>query len=206
MAILIDGDAMSFRAAAYGAPSRSTVQFLQQQFQDPSRALMFANSSFVERARNMFEENYSDAALARLEAVRRSLRKTWDLDDIRPLLSVEEMQNAKPVMQRWIMANPFIRKLYKEGRVAGYGDSYIDHKKQGIGADHYDYRLAMSGFATFNDEDGWTATTYGDELLDGDVRPTFAEQIDIFQTWCEAEGHLLHGKRDITSPEDSEWG
>lgn len=206
MALLIDGDAMSFRAAAYGRPQQATVQFLQQQFHDPSRAMLFANNSFMERSRAMFEENYGDAAMARLEAVRRSLRRTWDDDDIRPLNSVEELQNAKPVMQRWIMANPFIRKLYKEGRVVGYGDSYVDHKKQGVGEDHYDYRIAMSGLATFNDEDGWTATTYGDELLAGDVRPTFVEQTDIFATWCEAKGLLMSGKRDITSPEDNEWG
>jgi len=206
MAILIDGDAMSFRAAAYGRPQQATINFLQQQFDNPTRALNFANQAFVDRARNVFEENYGEAAMARLEAVRRSLRKTWDTDEIRPLYTVEEMQHAKPTMQRWIMANPFVRKLYKEGRVAGYGDSYIDHKKQGIGADHYDYRIATSGFATFDDENGWKATTYGDELLEGDVRPTFLEQIDIFETWCQAEGHLLHGKRDITSPEDSEWG
>lgn len=206
MALLIDGDAMSFRAAAYGRPNVATVNFLQQQFQDPSRAMVFANTSFMDRSRTMFEDNYGDAAMARLEAVRRNLRKAWDDDDIRPLLTVEAMQSAKPQMQRWIMANPFVRKLYKQGRVAGYGESYLDHKKQGVGEDHYDYRIAMSGFATFNDEDGWSATTYGDELLEGDVRPTFMEQIDIFQTWCEAEYHLLSGKRDITSPEDSEWG
>jgi hypothetical protein len=206
MAILIDGNAMSFRAAAYGRPQPATINFLQQQFNDPSRALMFANSSFLERAQNVFEENYGDAAMARLEAVRRNLRKSWDLDEIRPLRTVEEMQNAKPVMQRWLMANPFIRTQFKQGRVAGFGDSYINHKKQGVGEDHYDYRLATSGFATFDDENGWKATTYGDELLEGDTRPSFLEQIDIFDSWCHAEGHLLHGKRDVTSPEDSEWG
>lgn len=206
MTVLIDGDAMSFRAAAYGRPNPATVQFLQQQFSNPSRALLVANSSFLERSRSMFDQNFGSAAMARLESVRRNLRRAWDDDDIRPLLTIEAMQAAKPQMQRWIMANPFIRKLYKEGRVSGFGDSYVDHKKQGIGADHYDYRVAMSGFATFNDEDGWTATTYGDELLEGDERPTFSEQIDIFQTWCEAEYHLLNDKRDITSPEDNEWG
>lgn len=206
MALLIDGDAMSFRAAAYGRPQQSTINFLQQQFNDPSRALVIADQSFMDRSREIFDSNYGEDALNRLEAVRRSLRGVWDQDVIRPLFAVEDFQNAKPLMQRWVMANPFVRKLYKEGRVEGYGDSYADHKKQGIGKDHYDYRLATSGLAVFNDEDGWAATTYGDELLEGDVRPTFLEQIDIFDTWIHAEFHFMNGTRDITSPSGNEWG
>jgi hypothetical protein len=206
MALLIDGDAMSFRAAAYGRPNEATVSFLQQQFNDPSRALNLANVNFLERSRGIFEENYGEAAMARLEAVRRNLQRTWDDDDIRPLHSIEELQAAKPRMQRWVMANPFVRNLFKQGRVFGYGDSYLDHKRQGVAADHYDYRLATNGFATFNDEDGWAATTYMEDLLPGDERPTFNEQIDIFDTWCHTEHHLLVGRRDVTSQEDSEWG
>lgn len=206
MALLIDGDAMSFRAAAYGRPRETTLNFLQQQFHDPSRAMVLADQSFFNRAQQMFDTNYGEEALNRLEAVRRSLRSVWDQDVIRPLFTKEDFQTARPSMQRWVMANPFVRKLYKEGRVEGYGETYIDHKKQGIGKDHYDYRLATSGFATFNDEDGWTATTYGDELLEGDDRPTFLEQVDIFDTWIHAEYHLLNGTRDITSPADNEWG
>ncbi len=206
MPLILDGDSRSFRAAAYGRPSERKISFLRQQFEDPSRALRFADQSFFERSRQIFEDNFSASALAKIEAVRRNLSGVWDLDEIQYLDSVEKLQNARPVMQRWIMANPFIRGLYKQGRVVGYGESYLDHAKQGVGADHYDYRLVMSGMAEYNDEDGWTATTYFDELLDEDEEPTFNEKIDIFRTWCEAEYALHTGKRDITSPEDNEWG
>lgn len=206
MAVLIDGDATSFSAALYGRPREETVRFLQQQFDDPSRAMNFANNSFVERSRKVFEVNFSDEAMAKYDAVSRSLRRIWDVDGIRELTTVEEFQNAKPTMQRFIMANPFIRSRFKEGRLAGYGDLYVDHKKQGVGEDHYDWRLARSGFATFNDEDGWVATTYGDELLEGDTRPTFLDQIDIDRTWANAEALLLFGSRDITDVENGEWG
>lgn len=206
MAVLIDGDATSFSAALYGRPREETVRFLQQQFDDPSRAMNFASNTFLDRSRKVFEVNFSDEAMAKYEAVGRTLRKMWDLDEIRELNTVEEFQNAKPRMQRFVMANPFVRGLFKQGRVKGYGESYVDHKKQGVGDDHYDWRLARSGFATFNDEDGWVATTYGDELLEGDVRPTFLEQIDIDRSWIAAEANLLFGKRDITSVENDEWG
>lgn len=206
MALLIDGDAMTFRAAAYNRPHEHTVRFLQQQFEDPSRTLNLANGSFLERSRIIFEDNYGDAALESMERVRRNLRATWDLDVIQALTTVEAMQTARPTMQRWIMANPFVRNLYKQGRLTGYGDSYIDHKNQGVGVDHYDYRLVMNGIAVFDDENGWSATTYIDELQPGDTEPTFSEKLDIFRTWCEAEYHLLNGTRDITSPEDNPWG
>ena len=206
MAVLIDGDAMTFRAAAYGRPSEEKIQFLNQQFTDPSRFLNIANQRYVERARTLFEDSYGDEAMARYDSVRRNLQRAWDLDDIRPLTTIEQQQAAKPRMQRWVMANPYLRGLYKQGRIAGYGDSYLDHKRQGIGPEHYDYRVAMSGFATYNDDDGWTATTYMEELLPGDETPSFGEQIDIFDTWCQAEHFLQVGRRDVTSPEDSEWG
>lgn len=206
MALVIDGDAGSFRAAAYGRPNEMTVNFLQQQFDNPSRALNLASSTFYERSRTAFDANYGDEAMARLEAVRRALRATWDEDVIRPLLTLGELQQAKPAMQRWIMANPFVRKMYKQGRVAGYNELYLDHKKQGIGPEHYDYRLAMSGYAQFDDENDWVATTYCDDLLPGDVRPTFAEQCDIERTWAAAEFEMMFGSKDPTSPENSDWG
>lgn len=206
MALLIDGDAMTFRAAAYNRPHANTLNFLQQQFDDPSRALNLANQSFMERSRTIFEENYGEVAMARMEAVRRNLRGTWDLDVIQPLVTIEALQSARPAMQRWVMANPFLRRLYKEGRISGYGESYLDHKKQGIGPDHYDYCLATNGMATYNDEDDWLATTYGIELLEGDTEPTFEEKIDISKTWAAAEFHLLFGTRDVTSPENNPWG
>ncbi len=206
MAVLIDGDATSFSAALYGRPRQETVQFLQQQFDDPTRAMNFANSSFYERSRQVFEVKFSDEAMAKYDAVARSLNRMWDTDNIRELHTLEEFRNAKPRMQRWVMANPFIRTQFKQGRVAGYGESYIDHKQQGIGEDHYDYQLARSGFATFDDENGWTATTYAVELLDGDEAPTFSEQVDIDRTWARAEALLMFGSDDPTSPEGGKWG
>lgn len=206
MPLILDGDARTFRAAAYGMPSERKINFLRQQFEDPSRAMLAADQTFFERSRSIFEENFSAQALARIEAVRRNLGGVWDLDEVQILDTVEKLQQARPHMQRWVMANPFIRKLYKEGRVAGYGDAYLNHASQGVGADHYDWRRVMSGVATFNDEDGWSATTYMDELLDGDEELTFQNKLDIFTTWCEAEFSLLTGKRDVTSPENSEWG
>lgn len=206
MAVLIDGDATSFSAALYGRPREETVRFLQQQFDDPSRALNYASNSFIERSRKVFDFNFSDEMMAKYDAVKRSLRRVWDVDVITDLSTVEDFQNAKPRMQRFVMANPFIRQKFKEGRLAGYGESYVDHKKQGVGADHYDYQLARSGFATFNDEDGWVATTWATELLPGDERPGFSEQVDIDRSWVAAEAHLLFGTRDITDVENGPWG
>lgn len=206
MPLILDGDARTFRAAAYGLPSERKISFLRQQFEDPTRAMLAADQSFFERSKAIFEDNFSAQAMARIEAVRRNLSGVWETDEIQYLSDVDQLQQARPTMQRWIMANPFIRNLHKQGRVAGYGESYLNHVKQGVGADHYDWRLVMSGVAEFNEEDGWVATTYFDELLEDDQEPTFSQKIDIFRTWCEAEYALLNGQRDITSPENSEWG
>lgn len=206
MSLVIDGDARSFRAAAYGRPSERKIDFLRQQFDDPSRAMIFADQNFAQRSRQIFESNFNDEAMAIRENVRRHLSGVWETDTIRYLSTLEAFQNAKPTMQRWIMANPFVRNMYKQGRVAGYGDAYLDHVKQGVGRDHYDFQLATSGMASFDDEHGWQATTFFPELLDGDEEPTFLEKVDIFKTWCEVEHALQSGTRDPTSPENNQWG
>ncbi|QVD49136.1 hypothetical protein LUCX_66 [Xanthomonas phage vB_XciM_LucasX] len=206
MPIVIDGDARTFRAAAYGRPHEGTVRFLQRQFEDPSLALRVADTSFLDRARAMFDDNYGDEAMARIEAVRNRLRRSWNPNTIFRLETVEEFQQANPLMQRWVMAQPFVRQQFKRGAVSGYLGSYVDLDAKFSGKDHYDWRRAMSGMAVYDDENGWLATTYGDEELEGDEPLSFEDKLHIQDTWEMAEYYLMSGKRDITSPADDPWG
>lgn len=206
MSGIIDGGRLAFRAMAFGRPSQQKIEFLQRQFDDPSRALNFANRSFFERSRQLFENNFSEDVMYQYDRVLESHNRTWDEDSIRPLRTLEDFQFAKPQMQRWMMANPRLRQLQRQGRIGGWAGSYFDHSPKIDPRKHHDYRKVMSGLEQ-EDENGETVfITYMDEELPGDSPLYFTDKKIIRSAWEEME-HLLDTQRkDPTDTEGSDWG
>lgn len=206
MAIVRDGNAATFRAAVYSQPHRATIEFLQRRFEDPSRALNLADSNFRLRAQAAFERNFSEEALEERARIRRSLDRVWDEDRIKPLTTLADIQTARPTMQRWIMANPNLRRLYKRRAISGYGESYIDNSPNCFDASHYDFQIATNGLAVECEENGWVATTYMNELFESDSHLSFAEQLAIRDTWEATDILIASQEIDPTSPSGDPWG
>ena len=61
----------------------------------------------------------------------------------------------------------------------------------------------MNGLEVDTDE-GWTATTYYDELIDEDVELSLEEQVDIQMTWSEIQNLVRRKKEDPTSKWNSD--
>lgn len=206
MSGIIDGGRIAFRAMAFGRPSQQKIEFLQRQFEDPSRAMLYADRSFFDRSRQLFENNFSDEVMWEYDRVLESHKRTWDEDDMRPLRTLEDFQFAKPGMQRWMMANPRLRQLQRQGRISGWAGSYFDHSPKVEARKHHDWRLIMSGMEQ-QDENGETVfITYMDEALPGDEQLHFSDKKIIRSNWEELE-HLLDTQRkDPTDTEGSDWG
>ena len=106
-------------------------------------------------------------------------------------------------MQRWIMANPDVRKLYHEQRIDGYSDTYEDIHENSIGESHYDYRRVMNGIVVDNDDEeadyGWSSVTYFEDLAEEDRELRIDEQYDILSSWHYLQRYLAVGKEDPTS-------
>ncbi len=129
----------------------------------------------------------------------KKVESMWKTDDIRPLTMIQDIQNATMLMQRWIMACPEVRTLYHNQGCEGYTGSYVDVDPGLVGDQHYDYRRAMDGLVVFDDQGDWSATTYFDELRDGDRDLLLDEQIDIQTTWEAMRYHVTRNKDDPTS-------
>ena len=202
MVQIVDGGSMTFDALMYGGVNPGTLNFLSSQFQDPSNVILSAGQQFVERAAEMFDRFNGSQALRTMKAVARGVRSLWQLDEIRPLTTVGQVQFAPITMQRWVMAEPTIRQLYHNNACDGYSDTYVDMYPGDIGENHYDYRRAVNGLVVDQPDDAeyeWLAVTYLDDLVEGDSPLTLEEQIDIQDTWRFLKGHLSHSKEDPTS-------
>lgn len=199
MATAILGGSVEFDALAYGRQHPSTLQFLQTQASAFTQRLSDAGQQWFNTIDNVYKQ-VGESELARIaKAVGRQVTHIWDMDDIKPLTTMDALQTAKLKMQRWVMAEPTVRALYHSGQCDGYSGSYIDMSPNDIGKDHYDYRRVMDGIVECVEDGDWRATSYLEDLIEDDVELTFAEKVDIIDTWEWVKHYTKLKKDDPTS-------
>ena len=108
-------------------------------------------------------------------------------------------------MQRWIMANPYIREQYHANRLDGYSDSYVDDAPGMICDNHYEYRRVMDGVFVFNedpeDKEDWSFSTYYEDIHNSDTDELdLTEQLQILRTWEALEHFVRNTDDDPTDP------
>lgn len=189
-----------FRALVYGEKNPGTLSYLQNQVSNLSSMLSDAGKSFYANSQQLFNSfNGSEALMAARAAVRRA-SSLLQKDCIRPLNDLGAIQNAPLSMQRYIMAQPYIRELYLAQSCDGYSSSYVDVHNKAIGDAHYDYRRVVNGIVQLQ-EDGSTVTVnyIDDELLPEDRELDIVEQSIVMDTWAAIEHYARTGERDPTS-------
>lgn len=200
MAIVLEGGADHFGALAFGRTSQATLQMLDSYNQRVSQNFQVAERQFSDKMRDVFARVDESEAMRLARAVGRKIRNFWSTEDIHPLTNIGMAQHASVTMQRWVMAEPTVRKMYHEQKVEGYVDSYVDVHGQVYGSNHYDYRRATQGLIVETPEEGWQAATYMEDLLEGDRELLLDEKADIQATWEFIRGALKRKKDDPTSP------
>lgn len=200
MAQVVEGGSHMFDALAYGQTLHpGTQQFLQNQIERPTDTLTDAGRSFLSGVQSLYDRLSGSTAMRIARAAKRAVGSIWQSDEIRRLADIGEMQHAPLVMQRYILAQPYVRKLYQEQRIEGYSGSYRDPFPEDRGEDHYDYRRVMNGVVVEDEDGGWQATTYFDELLPDDYDLSLEEQVDILDTWANVVAMIRKGGEDPTS-------
>lgn len=201
MAQVIYGDeGAMFDALAFSVPHPGTVQFIADQASRFSSNLNQAGQAFVQAVHGVFEWVDQSKAMQLARMVGKKVEGLWQQDIIRPLIDIPSLQTATLTMQRWVMACPDIRALYHTQECEGYVGSYVDMDPGKIGEQHYDYRRAVDGLVMFDEEsDDWQATTYFEDLREGDRDLLLDEQVDIQSTWAAIRAHVKARKDDPTS-------
>lgn len=201
------GNLQSFDYLLYPNQHPNTNNYIVNQFNNISNALNDFGRQFIESSKEIYTK-INDSNAARIaKAALRSVKGLFHQNTIMQLYNIDEIQNAQPIMQRYIMAEPTIRELYLKQRCDGYSDSYVNMMSIDIADSHYDYQKIMDGviqeYTNENGEIDWESKHYYYSLMEGDVELSFQDRIDILNTWdvlkqCIASGNdptdIFNGK------------
>lgn len=197
---VVEGGPETFNALCYSEKHPSTLQFLQNQFQNIQSTLVNAGNEFLAGTRAIYDRYNDSEAMRRARLALNKVQNIFKPDNIHSLWELQDIQNAQLVMQRWIMANPIPREMYHKQLLDGYSDSYVDNFPEDVGESHYDYRRVMHGVVQDCPENDFKIVHYLDELYEGDRELSLEEQADILSTWDIVNAILKRNEDDPTSP------
>lgn len=180
-----------------GSASREFLDYLDGLNAQAGRFISENASRFMERVSNLRSRRETSEIKRMAIAVQERLSHFWQEDCIRPLERIEDVQNAPLSMQRWIVANPNVRRRIREGVLDGYSDSYVDDTPFLAPEKHADYQHVMSGL--------WVDDSVIEYFLDpiDDTKDTldFDEKVAIRRSWRISDVGL-ELRRDVTSKWD----
>lgn len=200
MANLITGGNDLFSAYVSGRESSSNRSFLAQQLSRASNVISERGRQFMERVKESFDAYDHDSVDRGLRAIKRRLDNRWSVDEISPMMTIGDLQNANPKTVRWMAANPRVRKAKQAGRCHGWADTYVDLEPGLWGERNTDWKRVMNGMAQTDDEGNTHFVTYFDAIDDGAEELTFTEQCEIQRGWQKTNDYLDANLDDPTDP------
>lgn len=207
MVAVYTGTDHDFNTVAFGMPNLNTVNYLQNQFTMMDRS-MFRDTSFIDRAYQVFHDYNGSEALSKARALLSMTDSLTDPNAIYYCKDLWQLQTANPMMQRYLMANPMAREWYQNNRLDGYNETYVDVFPTVDPLLHPDYTKVVDGIIDYESIDPdtlgynpcFTVSWYFNDY-DQDTTPLmFEDQVDIINSWEELERYLMYGEDDPTSP------
>lgn len=193
----------ALKVSLFGDNSEYMGDYLQYQMQNMGHVLGDMGGGLYETLTNSYE--YVTDSLRRY-SIRNELEREgvveldYYFEDIN---SFEGLQNANMVMQRWIMAEPLVKKTYLDQNLDGYGGEYVNVSGDTYGEEDYDYRRVTNNMVMVDEVTGKESLiTYIDELIPGDKELDFYDQTHILETWKTIRHIMKTSKHDFTK--DSE--
>lgn len=204
MAIAIYADDQEFGAMHYGLPRSEDRAAIRQRMENTARSFGLAGSDLFTRAMGRFESFDFERLERKIDSLKRKVSHMFDRDEIRPMSRIGQFQQAGPVQQRWLMANPRAQRLYEKDMMNGWRKSFINYFEGRYGEDNEDYQAVMDGIYVFN-EDGGAVNTQYLTIRDDDNRGPlrFSEQTLIKDVmWANFNTFLDEGLDDPSDPEN----
>jgi hypothetical protein len=199
MALILQGGDDAFRALAYQPPHPNVAAYVQRHNQGWNAGVSEHMNAFLSAAGSVYNRVSHSDAIRMVRAIAGQVSTMWQPNSVQYLNTLPKLQNAMPSMQRWLMANPYLRELARAQRCDGYAETYVDMFPRAAPTQHPDYLLAIDGLY-MEQEDGTTTVTclMGDVDHPDDVL-TYAEQTDILDSWDLQTEYLKAQKEDPTS-------
>lgn len=171
---------------------------------DRSMALRDCISStamgWLDKARSFVNVIDTSSAIQALRNITVKQDSMWNTNNVYQCSSIEQIQTANPVMQRYIMAEPRLRDMFFKSSVEGYADSYTNFHGDAIGVKHYDYRRVVDGMLMEQPDETYQVSTFYEEIPEGDSELTLHQKVDLLRTWNLVNVALDANEMDPTSP------
>ena len=196
---IVSGGAAAWDAIAYGQQNPNNLQYFKNQLQSIGQTLNEQAKDFYKDIHDIYDRFTNSDAMRLMRTAMKSAASLFNDNIIRSLTDIDQFQNASYQMQRWVMANPVIRKMYHDQQCKGYIDTYTDNEPDKIADNHYDYRRVMQNVVVCDEDEGEYFKTYLEDLLPGDRELTIDEQSDIFITWENLQAMIKAKQSDPTS-------
>lgn len=203
MALVLFGGSDSYGDLMYGKPDNTALEFIQQHQQVFNNAISAVAQSVYQGVEQAYNAINDMGSVRRLRAAARKVSSIWQTNGISPLNSIGQLQNANVEMQRWLMAEPNVRRRYHTQQCDGYSSTYRDVEPKNIRDTHYDYRRVVNGIYIDQPSGDFAATTFNEQLHQNEVEFDISEQADILESWEHMTHYLAKGKDDPTSKENN---
>ncbi len=207
MAQVVFGGSREYRMLVSGEQHPNTAHYLRNQMTSLQSYIGNSDSSWAQRAIESYNRFSSEHAVRLAQAALRKVDTYFQEDRIMQLDTLAQLQQAGLRMQRFIIANPYVRERYHNQMCDGYQGTYVDMHPQDIGPGHYDYDRVMDGLIvetapTEEDPDGsWVCRVQTDEeILPGDVKLNLVQNDMILTSWATVEHLMRYGEEDPVSP------
>ena len=172
-----------FNAMLFPTATVETQEWLDEQWNRDNSMLTDIGRQFMNTATEYWNKIYDPNLQRRIRSIARSVSGMVHPNQIVNLDTIEAIQRAKPIMQRYIMAEPTYRRLFHKQLCDGYSDSYVDNEPGLVGKDHYDWRRVMNGIVQDHvhedGTEGWSFTQWHEDLLVDDRELEKDEQFTI---------------------------
>lgn len=189
---------VAFNTLLFPNQNSANQTYIQDQLSSFSNTISDVGRNWLSGVTDLYESiNSSHAA----QVARSAIRSATGMFNNRivELSNIHDFQMAKPIMQRWVMANPVVRERFQQQTCVGYVDSYVDLEPGRIGENHYDYRQVMSGVVQIDDE-GEFVKIYSQDIKEGDEELQHSDKVTILRAWDLAEMFMKAAHQDPTCP------
>lgn len=187
---------VAFNTLLFPDQNNANQTYIQDQLNNFSNTITDVGKTWLSGVNDLYESiNSSHAA----QVARSAIRSAAGMFNNRvvELNTIYDFQMAKPIMQRWVMANPVVRERFQQQTCAGYVDTYVDVEPGRISENHYDYRQVMTGVVQ-EDVDGEFVRFYSQDTKEGDTLLQHSDKVTILKAWELAEMFMKEGHKDPT--------
>lgn len=181
--IYADGGDSAVAGALFGKPMAAAQDYISSSVNTYIQAIGDTTSNIGQAIQSRFNEVRSSAAIQHIENMRNRVSSIWQTDSIRHLENISAIQQAPLSMQRWVIANPYLRKHYNRGGLEAYDNQYVDIRPGGFGPTHYDYRRVMNGIVSLEEDKLAEYTNYYEPGIDEKDLLSIVEKASILATW-----------------------